>query len=253
MSTRRMSLAIVGLTLLVALSVLAARHARVRSLELALMEAPVAPAPDGMVLVPAGDFLMGSDAPVADPDEGPLRRAFLPAYYIDAHEVTNAEYKAYDPSHTYPDGADALPVTGVSLEDARAYAVAQGKRLPSRAEWEKAARGTDGRAYAWGDTFDPGKANVGGAKALAPVGSFPEGVSPYGAHDMIGNAWEWVEDTHVDRPIFDRPSPVREIIKGGGYSYNAYQSRASYNGFEPEGGTCHDTGFRCAKDAVPAD
>jgi formylglycine-generating enzyme required for sulfatase activity len=86
--------------------------------------------------------------------------------------------------------------------------------------------------------------------ALEPVGSHPESASPYGAQDMIGNAWEWVEDTHRDRSVFGTQASEHEVIKGGGYSYNAYQSRASYNGFEGLGGTCNDVGFRCAKDAT---
>jgi formylglycine-generating enzyme required for sulfatase activity len=206
---------------------------------------------DRMVLVPAGYFLMGSDSAEADDDERPRRRVFLPAFYIDIYEVTNAEFSAFDAAHTYRDGEGDFPVTGITLQRARDYAASIGKRLPTRAEWEKAARGTDGRDYTWGSEFRPGLENMGSGKNLAPVGSHPESVSPYGAHDMIGNAWEWVEDIHRDEGWFwsGRSASEHEVIKGGAYSYGTYQCRASYNGFEGIGSTCNDVGFRCVQDA----
>jgi formylglycine-generating enzyme required for sulfatase activity len=208
------------------------------------------PAPEGMVFVPPGTFAMGSDDPLADEDET-QRQAFLPGFYVDTHEVTNAEFQAFDPEHTYPEGHEDYPATGITLEAARAYAKHLGKRLPTSAEWEKAARGTDGRLYPWGNTFEPGRANIVDGQGLQPVGSYPEGVSPYGAYDMTGNAWEWVETVHRDSWLAGNDRLKREVIKGGAFSYGAYQGRVSYNGFEPPGGTCNDVGFRCVKDAVP--
>ena len=204
-----------------------------------------------MVLVPAGAFLMGSDDPLADPDERPLRSVHVPAFYIDRVEVTNADYARFDPEHRYaPDAAD-FPVTGRSLAQARAYAEWAGKRLPTLPEWEKAARGTDGRLYPWGMAYETGRANIGSGDALAAVGTHPAGASPYGVQDMTGNAWEWVDEVFEDRRAFGTASKSREIIKGGAFSYSAYQGRVSYNGFEAIGSTCNDIGFRCVKDAVP--
>lgn len=217
----------------------------------ALAEAEYAPAPEGMVFVPAGDFLLGNGDADAPDDEKPLRQAFLPAFYIDRLEVTHAQYKAFDPSHEIPAGKDQFPVTGLSLVEARAYAAGIGKRLPTSEEWEKAARGTDGRVYPWGNAFEQDRANLGGKDALVAVGSFPKGASPYGALDMTGNAWEWVENPYVQKGFLGEPLYSTEIIKGGGYSYAPFQGRASYNGFEGNGGSCHDVGFRCVKDAAP--
>ena len=207
-------------------------------------------APPGMVFVPAGDFLMGTDNPEAGKDERPQRKRFLPAFYIDAFEVTNAEFKQFDPDHTFPEGNENYPATGITLKAARGYAASVDKRLPTMAEWEKAARGSDGRDFPWGNEFRNGVANIGGNDALTAVGQHPESVSPYGAQDMTGNAWEWIDDIHRDGGFFTgRDIVEREIIKGGGYSYSPYQARVSYNGFEGVGSTCNDVGFRCVRDA----
>ncbi len=206
--------------------------------------------PPGMVLVPAGRFLMGTNDAGAGDDEKPLRKRFLPAFYIDTHEVTNAAFKEFDPTHEFPADKANFPATGITLQQARDYAASIGKRLPTLAEWEKAARGTDGRNFPWGNEFRDGIANIGGNPGLVAVGQHEASVSPYGAHDMTGNAWEWVDDTHRDGGFLTgRNVMKREIIKGGGYSYSPYQARVSYNGFEGVGSTCNDVGFRCAMDA----
>ena len=219
----------------------------------ALVNAKYAPPPAGMVLVPAGTFKQGNDAADAPPDEGPLRDAFLPAFYVDIYEVTHEEYKAFDPAHIIPEGKKRFPMTGLSLNEARAYAAAIGKRLPSATEWEKAARGTDGRAYPWGDTYQPEFANLGGKPGLMAVGSFPKGKSPFGTHDMAGNAWEWVDTPYVQQSWFNAALYETEIIKGGAFSYAPFQGQASYNGFEGIGSTCNDVGFRCVQDATPVE
>ena len=207
-------------------------------------------APEGMVLVPAGDFWMGTNDENADADERPLRRVFLRAFYIDAHEVTNREYKQVVPSHTFASGLDDYPATHILIQEAEAYARAVGKRLPTSAEWEKAARGTDARRYPWGDEFIPGKSNIGLSEKLRPVGSFPEGNSPYGCADMAGNAWEWVMDPHRDRNAFGiATGNARGIIRGGAHGYGPYQARTSYLGFESLDTTCNDVGFRCVLEA----
>lgn len=225
--------------------------------------------PAGMVFVPAGWFTMGSDEAEAEPDERPQRRVYLPAYHIDKYEVTNREFKRFKPGHTYPEGQDDLPVTKVYKPEAIAYAQWAGKRLPTNAEWEKAARGTDGRRYPWGNQFETNRANldphkvaqalgqvcelpvaVNGRRKVAP-GSFPLGASPYGAQDMAGNVWEWVADNHRDSPwlYFFGDRSERGIIRGGAYAYSLKQVRTTHQAFEALNSTCNDVGFRCVQSA----
>ncbi|HEY1171553.1 MAG TPA: SUMF1/EgtB/PvdO family nonheme iron enzyme [Verrucomicrobiae bacterium] len=231
--------------------------------------AQYAPPPEGMVIVPAGWFWMGSDEPESEPDERPRRRVYLPAYYIDVYEVTNREFKRFKPAHNYPEGEDSLPVTKVFKPEAIAYAEWAGKRLPSNAEWEKAARGTDGRRYPWGDQFETNRANLDPEKVFQATGKlcvlpitvegrrkiepgiFPLGASPYGAMDMAGNVWEWVSDNHKDSVwlhLFGERGE-RGIIRGGAYAYSPQQARTSHQAFEALNSTCNDVGFRCVMPA----
>ena len=181
---------------------------------------------DGMTLVyvPAGDFMMGSDD--YGIEEKPLRTEYLDAFWIDKTEVTQAMYAlctAEDckkPACVYT--GDNNPVVCVTWKDANAYCEWAGRRLPSEAEWEKAARGTDGRIYPWGNepaTCDYavmddllGSSNGCGEDAPWAVGSKPAGISPYGALDMAGNVAEWVADWD--------PYAVNGagyVLRGGGY------------------------------------
>jgi len=225
-----------------------------------------------MVLVPAGEFWMGSDDPNAESNERPFRKVFVPALYIDQCEVTNRRYKEFKKSHNYPPGEDDLPVTFVLKSEAEEYCRWADRRLPVNAEWEKAARGIDGRVYPWGNEFSDERANInrrvgqastnnaancqpplaGGSKGKRPGGSFPKGASPYGCQDMAGNVWEWVGDVWLDKNFLGLPwgGEARGIIRGGASSYSQLQARASYQGFEALGATCHDVGFRCAMDAI---
>lgn len=231
------------------------------------------PPPPGMVFVPAGGFLMGSDDPNAEPDEKPRRKVFLPAFYIEQLEVTNRRYREFKKDHRYPPGEDDLPVTFVLKHEAEAFCRWAGRRLPTSAEWEKAARGTDGRIYPWGNEFRADYSNIsrlpksasangtncalpaatGSSKGKMPGGSSPKGASPYSCHDMAGNVWEWVSDVWVDKQPFGlrREGEARGILRGGAHSYSPFQARTSYQGFEALGATCHDVGFRCAMDATP--
>ena len=236
-----------------------------------LETANYSPAPEGMVLVPAGPCLIGSNDKDSESDERPLRTVWVGAFYIDKTTVTNKELAKAVPKHTYAAGQDDLPAVNVLRSEAVAYAQAVGKRLPTAAEWEKAARGTDGRRYPWGNDWKAENANVARrdsastaqVAATGPVcairpghvmqgGSFPAGASPFGVLDMAGNVWEWVADIHQQRTWWGKPlGPARGILKGGAFGYGPRQCRASYNGFEDLDATCHDTGFRCAQDAAP--
>lgn len=228
--------------------------------------------PEEMVLIPAGEFLMGSPEDGASfDDERPQRRVYLRSFLIDRYEVTNARYKPFldatghsEPNHQklefrlwfhgrpFP-GSEQHPVVNVNWWDAVAYCQWLGKRLPTEAEWEKAARGTDGRRYPWGNNWEFTKVNsasywaghtiefkdgvewtafwvsgdgarishergIRGEVLTLPVGNFPEGVSPYGLFDMAGNASEWVQDwyepyAYLNAPLSDPQGPNGQLLK----------------------------------------
>jgi formylglycine-generating enzyme required for sulfatase activity len=231
-------------------------------------------APNEMILIPAGEFTMGTNSRL--PDEGPEHKVTLPAFYIDKYEVTNLQYKKFNdatnrksPSHfknrTYPDGKADHPVTFVSWHDAKAYCAWAGKRLPTDEEWEKAARGTDGRNFPWGDVFGDDKANtpvrweaLEQAGDTTPVGAFPAGVSPYGLYDMSGNVWEWTASWYKAYPGNTHPTEnygeKYKVLKGGSWwdcsFYKCGISAPSFNrAFFLPGTRNKSFGFRCAKEA----
>jgi formylglycine-generating enzyme required for sulfatase activity len=220
-----------------------------KSIRLEMMEGD---APEGMVLVPAGEFIMGFDQ--GAPDERPQRKVFLDAFYIDRYEVTNEEYQRVVPTHTFPKGKERFPVTGVSWEQARAYAEAVGKRLPREAEWEKAARGTDGREYPWGMRFDANLCNTADKKNLGPeeVGSYRAGASPYGCMDMAGNVQEWTADWYNayegNTDIQKDYGQVFRVLRGGSYLTDQYTARCARRQYDRSQSAKEDYGFRCAKD-----
>jgi len=164
----------------------------------------------GMILVPGGKFLMGTDHVKCE--SNPLHTVFIKPFYIDKYPVTNLQYSDFVLSTGYQSqgnwqdlymtGKEDYPATGVSFEDARQYASWQGKRLPTEAEWEKAARGDDGRLYPWGKEWDREKTNSFESNhgCTTPVNYFPSGSSPYGVTDMLGNIWEWTEDLYFPYP-----------------------------------------------------
>ncbi|MEE9273900.1 MAG: SUMF1/EgtB/PvdO family nonheme iron enzyme [bacterium] len=216
-----------------------------------------------MALVPAGEFLMGSDAGWAR--ERPRRRVYLDAFYIDKYPVTNARYRAAGgrPNRKVSPGfaGPGQPVVGVKWHEAKDYCVWAGKRLPTEAEWEKAARGTDGRKYPWGDAWDPAKLiymENSGERLHPAKRSYNTNVSPYGAVDMTGNVFGWVQDWYAGDYYRRAPSrnpkgPAsgrRRVIRGGSwFTSGAWHSRAAHRlGADPEQWSL-DIGVRCAKSA----
>jgi formylglycine-generating enzyme required for sulfatase activity/uncharacterized caspase-like protein len=215
-----------------------------------------------MVLVPAGEFTMGSND---RDDEKPPHRVHLDAYWIDKYETTNALYRRFvdattrsAPSYWTDAGwnGTSQPVAGVSWVDADAYCKWAGKRLPTEVEWEKAARGTDGRKYPWGEQWDSSKANAENRLGkTAPVGSYPSGVSPYGVHDMAGNAWEWVADWYDGNYYKQSPernpqgpsSGASRVLRGGSWSSLPYYARTAFRGYDTPGNRGNGVGFRCAR------
>lgn len=237
-------------------------------------ESRLGDAPNEMIKIPAGKFTMGSDERL--PDEGPRHVVDLKAYWIDKYEVTNAQYKKFidatgrrSPRHfrnrTYPEGKADHPVTFVTWYDAHDYCEWAGKRLPTDQEWEKAARGTDGRMFPWGETFDINKANtpqrwekLGKPGDTSPVGSFEGGKSPYGLYDMSGNVWEWTSSWYLPYPGNTHPSEnygeKYKVLKGGSWwdcsFYKCGISAPVFNrSFFNVKVKNESFGFRCAKDA----
>jgi formylglycine-generating enzyme required for sulfatase activity/tRNA A-37 threonylcarbamoyl transferase component Bud32 len=214
----------------------------------------------GMVPLPAGTYTVGSDTGPAI--IRPARAVQLQAFGIEATEVTVADFNRYlqarglpAPWATMPDSA--LPVTGVLYAEAMNYCAwrhPDGGRLPREEEWEAAARGSAGRSFPWGSAWNANAANTQTANRgrPAPVGSYPEGRSPEGIFDLIGNVWEWTASAY--RPYGDTTSgaPQYYVIRGGGYNALDRVSTATFRGAMPavtERGNLAATGFRCAMPA----
>ncbi len=245
---------------------------------------------EGMVYIPAGPFIMGSSASdigsvrdeclKGDPrcnvgqfeDETPQRQVTLKAYYIDETEVTVAQFKEFVDATGYQTTSEAKgdsvqytwrsfdtaerqdhPVRWISWHDANAYCQWAGKRLPTEAEWEKAARGTEALKYPWGNVWDEARMPRGDT---APVTAFPNGASPYGVLGMAGGVWEWVNDWYhpfyyQQAPTVDPTGPGQtrdKVLRGGAFGNGASKHRAAFRHFGGAAGYAHDHGFRCAKD-----
>lgn len=231
-----------------------------------------------MMLVPEGNFLMGStDTQITQlakdyaaemhwfNDERPAHQVFLSSFYVDKYPVTNQQYEYFieDTGHPSPETwkdrnfrRPKLPVTGVSFDDALAYAKWAGKRLLTEAEWEKAARGIGGRLYPWGDAPPAGRASFGGNfRGPTEVGRFPDGASPYGVMDMAGNVWEWVGDeydpSYYLRSERENPKGPKSgrgrSVRGGCWINNPTMLRCAERDFrrEPHSDLRY-FGFRCA-------
>jgi len=208
--------------------------------------------------VPAAAFWMGSDQD--NYDERPRHRVRLDEYWIDRYPVTNRQFADFaretrHPGRKWQDslapGKEDHPVVYCSWEDARAYAAWCGKRLPTEAEWERAARGTDGRRYPWGNRWDGTRCNVNG-RGTSPVGAYPEGLSPCGCHDMAGNVWEWVQDWYdagyyARSPDTNPQGPedgASRGVRGGSWGLNQSYARAAYRLHYPPRHRYYSIGFR---------
>ena len=214
------------------------------------------------VYIPGGPFILGSDTGLED--ETPRQESVLSGYNIDIYAVTNAEYKEFvdavghtPPRNwnegTYADGMDDHPAIWVTWHDAEAYCHWAGKRLPTELEWEKAARGEDGRTYPWGDAFDQTKCNSqeSGEKGTVPVGSYADGVSLFGAYDMAGNVWEWTVDWYQGYrgTLYElsRYGETFKVLRGGSWFDAQDAVRATVRkSFDPNQGFS-TIGFRCAE------
>jgi eukaryotic-like serine/threonine-protein kinase len=201
-----------------------------------------------------------------DEYESPAHQVTVAPFYMDLYEVTNEQYLKFVratkhpipktwTTQLYPIGQAHKPVTGVSWDDANAYAKWVGRRLPNEEEWEFAARGTDGRRYPWGNQWEPRLANANGtSRAKADVGTY-KGVSPFGVYDMVGNAWEWTASKLSPYPGGTLPKEAQgelTVIRGGSYAENSDQATTTYRGFVlTRGGNYDKTGFRCVIDAAP--
>jgi len=234
-----------------------------------------------MVFIPAGEFLLGSTGKEGrlgysiGVDEVPQRTVHLKAYYIDKYEVTNDRYRMFieatdhpspvDVKHglyswngnTPPDGQENFPVTYVSWHEADEFCQWAGKRLPSEEEWEKAARGVDGRQWPWGNDYKGSVCNTkygSGPQSIIPVGSTPEDRSPYGVYDMCGNVSEWTSSWYLPYPgsslIRESFGEKYKVTRGGSwvipaipYSRSPYRANTFTTDYQHRG-----IGFRCVKD-----
>jgi formylglycine-generating enzyme required for sulfatase activity len=218
-------------------------------------------------LVPAGNFTMGDD------ESSPARRLYVDAFYMDRFETTTGRYAKFlesTGSDAVPDfwdeiagkNSDEMPVIGVSWNEANAYCRWAGRRLPTEAEWEKAARGSDGRPFPWGESSPTlERANYENSSptpyesALSPVGAHAAGKSPYGVDDLAGNASEWVADWYSESfstdEVYNPRGPndgTKKVIRGGGRYDPAFRLSATARQFASPDTRSVDIGFRCASD-----
>ncbi len=236
------------------------RHAKLSSAQ---------PQDRSMAVVPAGAFIMGSTT--GDADEQPVHRVNVDAFLMDKYQVSVGHYARFleDTFHDAPPDWSIMnrpqnqsrPIANVQWVDADAYCRWAGKRLPTEAEWEKAARGTDGRTYPWGNELPTGLYATSGKEvwnshaALTPVGTLEEGKSPYGLYDMAGNVWEWVSDWYD--PDYYKTSPSQnptgpptgdsKVIRGGSWGSGPEAMRAADREIHVPSFRGLGTGFRCAK------
>jgi formylglycine-generating enzyme required for sulfatase activity len=243
----------------------------------AVLSAQSAAPPANMVLIPAGEFWMGrthttslEQAIILERDrrdDQPAHKLHLDAFYLDKYEVTNTEYTRFVeatgaarpwqwPGGKVAKAEERWPVTNVNWADADGYCRWAGKRLPSEAEWERAARGgQDRKRFPWGDEGGRGRAHTGSATGPTAVGTFP--ANPYGLHDMAGNVWEWTvdwyeRDYYAISPLRNPAGPAKgdyKVIRGGGWTEGAQMN--SFRNYAAPDMRTMIIGFRCAKSATP--
>jgi serine/threonine-protein kinase len=229
--------------------------------------------PRSMALIPGEEFLFGNDNPDIKGiplqlqkvrkwgrDQTPQQKINLPGFYMDRYEVTNEQYRKFDPNHSFSLGNNGNPVVNVSWFKANAYCEFLGMRLPTEMEWEKSARGPNANRFPWGNKFDQQKANTGFSKlsSTSPVGTFPGDVSYYNIYDMAGNVSEWTSSWYQPYKGSDFKNSkfglTYKVSRGGSYQDMGHYELEIfstttfryYNKPDEWGG---DTGFRCAKDA----
>lgn len=209
--------------------------------------------PKGMVLVPGGEFPMGNDDRA--PDERPRRTVKLKPFYIDKFEVTNEDFKKVFSDHEFDDGEENFPAVDVSWSEAMKYAQTVSKRLPTEAEWEKAARNTDAREYPWGADWAAGMANTleQGERRTIRAGQLFNGTSAYKCVDMAGNVYEWVQDwyeAYPGNPVVTKDyGQVFRVLRGGSFMSGKFEARCAARHFDRMDASRKDYGLRCAMDA----
>ena len=216
-------------------------------------------------LVPAGPFTMGSEPGTGapEPDEAPQHRLACAGFRIARTPVTNAEYRRFVdatsraapthwPSGVVPEGREHHPVTYVSWSDAAAFCAWVGGFLPSEAQWERAARGDDGRAWPWGDETPTREHATFAGTDTSPVALAPRGASPFGVLDLAGNVWEWTASALRPYPYAaddgreDATSPEPRVVRGGSFIHGPHELRCSYRHGMLPGAVDHYVGFRLA-------
>ena len=217
-----------------------------------------------MRLVPAGEFIMGSDDEQAG-DAQPAHTVTLPDFYMDVYEVTRARYQECFSAGACSDSINVpslesyfespnLPMSSLNWEQAKTYCEWRGARLPSEAEWEKAARGTNGRTYPWGEVFDEEHVQLSGGPH--EVGIYELGKSPYGMYDMSGNVWEWTSDAPVPYPGYQGDQghfrETDRVLRGGSWEAPDPAALSTwFRFFSFEGDNAGYVGFRCAREVTP--
>jgi formylglycine-generating enzyme required for sulfatase activity len=250
---------------------------------------------ENMIFIPEGSFTMGfkidNDHEWGDMDEEPVHQVTLSSYWIDKYEVTSSNFSKFlnenkNEAHRFIEitpsvtvqfddnvykprkGLENYPVNRVSWFGADAYCKWKEKRLPTEAEWEKAARGTDQRIFPWGNEFPDNsrvtfrrKFSEKGFQVMEPVKGMKNGISPFGVHQMAGNVWEWVSDwfdatAYQDENRIDPKGPesgISKVLRGGNWYYKAYYIRTTYRFNERPDIFKVWQGFRCARQSMPSD
>jgi len=216
-----------------------------------------------VVRIPGGEFQMGSAEGEGEPAEHPQHAVRVKGFLMDKTEVTWGQYQRFVTQTSQPlpkspiwGMPETFPVSSITWDEARAFCAWAGGRLPTEAEWERAARGDDTRQYPWGNTFDPWRCNTrdGGPHAPTPAAAYPDCVSPYGILDLAGSVWEWCQDWYDanyyrQSPPIDPPGPLSgtaKVCRGGSWESGAADLRCARRSSAPLRETSRHTGFRVA-------